>query len=232
MDWVFQWHDIQGRLRRQLERREGVRWGWWCKQCQSYDPSFHIPQSFVFIPFLHQFYSISSNFPLFRLFFVVLLSDNLPRIDHFDVYNIVVIYIPYNTNWLGFAVVCNYLRVLNLSPCVLEGSTWTSGPARPTRPFWHPWVWRHWCEYPHRFAQQICHKDHHCAGEIPTLCCSAVLESYQQRALHTKTHWHKRALFPAERGFFEKGPLPQSRVCVTVMWYIWDILRVNYTQVV
>lgn len=109
-----------------------------------------------------------------------------------------------------------------------EGSTWTSGPARPTRPFWHPWVRRHWCEYTHQFAQQVFHKDHHCAREIPTQHSFAVLQSYPQRALQMKTHRHKRALFPTERGVFEKGPSAQSKewvwVCVTVMRYIWDIL--------
>lgn len=87
-----------------------------------------------------------------------------------------------------------------LPTCVSEGSTWTSGPGRPTRPLWHSWVRRHRCEYPHRFAQRICHKDHHCAGEIPTLRYPTVLKSYQQRALQMKTQRHKRALFPAERG--------------------------------
>lgn len=44
-------------------------------------------------------------------------------------------------------------------------------------------------------------------------------------------HSHtKRALFPAERGVFEKGPSPESSVCVAVMWYIRVIPRVNYKQ--
>lgn len=33
-----------------------------------------------------------------------------------------------------------------------------------------------------------------------------------------------------QRGVFEKGPYAESSVCVAVMWYIWVILRVNYTQ--
>lgn len=41
----------------------------------------------------------------------------------------------------------------------------------------------------------------------------------------------KRALFPAERGVFEKGPSAESSACVTVMWYIWVIFGVKYTQV-
>lgn len=56
---------------RQGEETLGCRgWGGGVggKQCQSHDPSFHIPpQSFVFHRLLHQFYSLVSNF-LFQLF--------------------------------------------------------------------------------------------------------------------------------------------------------------------
>lgn len=84
---------------------------------------------------------------------------------------------------------------------------------------------------PLRFTLSIfCHKDNHCAGGMAH---SAGLQ-YRGLTSRGRCKWKhkntKRALFPAETGVFEKGPLPESSVCVAVMWYIWVILRVTYTQ--
>lgn len=96
------------------------------------------------------------------------------------------------------------------------------------------WVYAQVC------SADCCHKGNHCAGDttnpVPA-CSTAVLPAEGCKWKHADT---KRPLFPAERGVFEKGPLLESSVCVTVMWYIqvWFFLFflislwVNYIQVV
>lgn len=53
---------------------------------------------------------------------------------------------------------------------------------------------------------------------LHVLCCSLT-----SRGRCEWKHSGTKELCSAERGVFEKGLLPQSWVCVTVMWYIWDI---------
>lgn len=84
---------------------------------------------------------------------------------------------------------------------------------------------------PLRFTLHIfCHKDNHCAGGMAR-CAGLQYRGLASRGRCKRKHKDtKRALFPAETGVFEKGPLPESAVCVAVMWYIWATLRVTYTQ--
>lgn len=136
-------------------------------------------------------------------------------------------YIMFNHCWIGITDTGSFVAF-----SVSEGSSWTSRPARPTRPLWHSWVRRHWCEYPRRLAQQVFStKILIVQKEDRMWRCSAVLQSHQQRAPQMKTHGHKRALFPLERGVFERGPFARSEICATVMWYMWAIQSVNNRQV-
>lgn len=71
------------------------------------------------------------------------------------------------------------LLITCLGMCLLaflEESPWTSGPARPTRPLWHPRVRWNRCEYLLGFTLHIlCYKDNHCTGAMANLAllCSS-----------------------------------------------------------
>ena len=66
----------------------------------------------------------------------------------------------------------------------------------------------------YRFARQVCHKDHHCAGEILTLCCSAVLQSYQRRSLQNENTPAQRNSVPSrERGHWDETLASIQSLC-------------------
>lgn len=112
-----------------------------------------------------------------------------------------------------------------------EGSTWTSGPARPTRPLWHPWVRWNRCEYPLKFTTHIlCYKDNHCTGEMANLSLFCSTRGLPMEGAANENTPTQKELCSEQRGVFEKGSSAESSVCVAVIWYIWVILRVDYTQ--
>lgn len=64
----------------------------------------------------------------------------------------------------------------------------------------------------------------------PTSGWSCSTAGWPRGALQMKTHIQKELCSQQREGVFEKGPSHQSSACVAVMWYIWVILRTNYTQ--
>lgn len=113
---------------------------------------------------LHSYITIKKiTFSLFQYNCIICLQYQ--HYSYYNVFNIILIFTQFYKNCSGFTVICHYSTVLKcLSVCVSEGSTRSTGPARPTRPLWHPWIRRHWCEYPH---PQVCPAG---LSQRPSLC--------------------------------------------------------------
>lgn len=112
----------------------------------------------------------------------------------------------YNLYFIQKLTVSNPLTG-NVFACFLsEGSTWTSGPARPTRPLRHPRVRRNRCEYPLRFTSCIlCYKDNHCTCNIALFCSTRVLSV--EGAANENTPAQKELCFQQREGSFRRVPM-------------------------
>lgn len=112
-----------------------------------------------------------------------------------------------------------------------EGSTWTSGPAGPTRLLWHPRVRWNRCEYQLRFTSHtLWYKDNHCTREMAKLARIGSAGGLPvEGAANENTPTQKELCSQQREESLRKGPSAESSVCVAVMWYIWVILRVHST---
>lgn len=132
-----------------------------------------------------------------------------------------------------FIITCILFRNLLLTipwleMCLLvffsEGSTWTSGPARPTRPLWHPRVRRNRCEYPLRFtSRMLCYKDNHCTCNIALFCSIRVLPV--EGAANENTPAQKELCFQQR----ERG-LSEGSFCWVLGLCRSNVIHLSYSQ--